>query len=279
MLKVYYAIVIFVLAVPLLFIYARWLEPNWLQVHSIDIEIQGLDPRLEGFTILHLTDLHQVRHGPNQTRIKRAVEGREYDMVALTGDVLDHPNRYDYGPTAELLAILEAPVYFVFGNHDYPGSKALGKALQRSGVHVLANSWESVTYNEAVFQIAGIHDPHWTKYNPGSRFKTDLSAALQGTDPKLFTLLLSHSPGIIDSAATAGIALILTGHTHGGQIKIPLVGAPTTASGKLFDKYVQGLYRKGETQLYINRGLGTTSMPLRFLSRPEILFIRLVRGD
>ena len=277
--RVYYAIVLFILSLAILFIYARWIEPNWLDVHTVEIEIQGLDPRLEGFTILHLTDLHQARHGANQSRLHKSIKNQDYHMVALTGDILDHPAAYDYSPTDELLSGLDAPVYFVFGNHDYPNSDTLTRELEAAGVRVLVNSWEGVIHNDAILQIAGIHDPHWTKNNPYSLFKADLDAALHGVDPELFTLLLSHSPGIFDSAAAAGVPLILTGHTHGGQIKIPLAGAPTTASGKLFDQYVQGLYTKGPTQLYINRGLGTTSLPLRFLSRPEIVFLRLVAKD
>jgi len=109
--------------------------------------------------------------------------------------------------------------------------------------------------------------------------KTDFETAIQGTDPDTFTLLLSHSPGIIDWSTLAGVPLVLSGHTHGGQIKIPLLGAPLTASGKLFDQYVQGLYRVENTQLYINRGLGTTGFPLRFLSRPEVVFLQLNSGN
>lgn len=267
-----YALILLAL---LAFIYARWLEPRWPRVNRIDIPIRGLDPGLDSFTILHLSDLHQAQFGPGQKRLLAAIEQCDYDMVALTGDLISCPGPYDFVPIAELLAGLKSPVYAVYGNHDYPRAQALTADLTALGVNILNNSWQNA--GETNLQIAGVEDLNWTQHNPGSPYKADLSLALAGSDPAKFTLLLSHSPGIFPVAAAESIPLVLCGHTHGGQIKIPLLGAPTTASGKLFDSFVQGLYREKESLLYINRGLGTSGLPLRFLSPPEVAFIRLVR--
>lgn len=256
-------------------IYARWLEPRWPRASRVDIPIPGLDPQLDGFTILHLSDLHQARFGPGQNRLLAVIDQWPYDLVAVTGDLISCPVPYDFAPIAELLAGLESPVYAVFGNHDYPRARTLMADLTALGVNILNNSWQQAGEN---LQIAGVEDPNWTKHYPGSPYKTDLKQALAGADPAKFTLLLSHSPGILSAAAVAGIPLILCGHTHGGQIKIPLLGAPTTASGRLFDSFVQGIYREGNTLLYINRGLGMSGLPLRFLSPPEVAFIRLLRA-
>lgn len=259
----------------LAFIYAGWLEPRWPRVSKIDIPIPGLEPGLDGFTILHLSDLHQTRFGPGQKRLLAAIDQSDYDLVALTGDIISCPVPYDFAPIAELLAGLKSPVYAVFGNHDYPRAQALTADLTALGVNILNNSWQQAGDN---LQIAGVEDPNWTKHYPKSPYKTDLKQALAGADPAKFTLLLSHSPGIFPAAAAAGIPLVLCGHTHGGQIKIPLLGAPTTACGKLFDPFVQGIYRQGDTLLYINRGLGMSGLPLRFLSPPEVAFIRLIKA-
>lgn len=256
-------------------IYARWVEPGWLHVHMVDITVPGLDPRLEGFTILHLSDLHQHRFGSGQNKLHKLIRDRRCDIAAITGDLLSHPREYDFSPTRELLEGLDVPVFSVYGNHDYPRWKALARDLTAAGVNILANSWTEHSRDGAIIQIVGVHDPNWSRNNPRSWVQTDLDAALLGTDRSKFTLLLSHSPGILGAAAERDIQLTICGHTHGGQIKIPLLGAPTTASDKLFDRYVQGLYTVGNTQLYINRGLGTTGIPLRFLSRPEAVFLRL----
>lgn len=267
-----YGLAIFVL---LLLVYARWLEPGRLQVSQVDIPIAGLPAALEGFTILQLSDLHQAWFGPGQNKLLAAIDCRDYHLVALTGDFIS--GTYDFAPTAKLLAGLRAPVFYVYGNHDYPHIDNLEKDLASWGVSVLHNSWQ--TLGDTSLQIAGVTDPNWTKNNPRSSYKTDLEQALAGTDPTAgFTLLLSHSPAIFAAAAAAHIPLVLCGHTHGGQVKIPLLGAPTTASGKFFDTYVQGIYRKKNSVLYINRGLGTSGLPIRFLSPPEVAFLRLVQG-
>ena len=256
--------------------YAHWLEPRWLRVSEVDIPIPGLPPHLEGLTILHLSDLHQTRFGPLQERLGNIFQRHSYDLTVLTGDFLSFPAPYDFAPTAELLAHLVSPVYAVLGNHDYHYLEPLLADFNHWKVKVLHNSWLPTDWED--MQIAGVVDPFWTKIRPEDPHKTDLVQALAGTNPEKFTLLLSHSPGILSSAAASDIPLILCGHTHGGQIKIPLLGAPTTASGKLFDPYVQGIYRKEKTLIYINRGLGTSGLPLRFLSPPEVAFLRLLRA-
>lgn len=252
--------------------YSIFIEPRRPRLGRVEIPIAALDPALEGFTILHLSDLHQGRFGARQRRLLALIGRGSYDMAVITGDFLSSYSPYDFAPTAELLAGLKKPVYGVFGNHDYLEKDRLAKDLSRHGVVVLENEWRPVG---GVLQIAGVADPSFTARHPEAPVKTDLGRALAGADPKLFTLLLAHSPGILSAAAQASIPLVLCGHTHGGQVKIPLLGAPTTASGRLFDPYVQGPYREGETCLYINRGLGTSGLPLRFLSPPEVAFITL----
>lgn len=254
--------------------YGIFVEPNWLHVHTVEVEIEGLPPELEGFTILHLSDLHQRRFGANQNRLLKAIEGQEYHMVALTGDILSHPRPPDIGPTEELLAGLKGPVFFVPGNHDYPELILVRETMERFGAHMLENSHHVLEHNGTPLAVAGVHDPLWGSLSRYGIYQPDLAAALPGDDS--FVLLLAHSPGILEEAARWDAPLVLVGHTHGGQIKIPLLGAPITGSGRLFDRYVQGLYTKNNTSMYINRGLGNTTLPIRFLSRPEVVFIRLV---
>lgn len=267
-----YALALLVLFV---FIYARWLEPRRLQVSHVEIPLPGLPDSLIGFVVLHLSDLHQATFGAGQRRLLAAIDQCHYDLAVLTGDFISARAAYDFAPTAALLARLKAPIYIVYGNHDYPCLDILAKDFACWPVGILNNSCLPV--NDRL-QIAGVCDPDWTRHNPKSPYKTDLEQALAGADPNKFTLLLSHSPGIFADAIAKHVPLVLCGHTHGGQIKIPLLGAPTTASGRFFDTYVQGAYRQGSSVLYINRGLGTSGLPLRFLSPPEVAFIKLVRS-
>lgn len=253
--------------------YALFVEPNWLHVHTVEVQIEDLPPELEGFTILHLSDIHQRRFGREQSRLLAAISGREYHIIALTGDLLRHPRPPDTGPTEELLAGLNGPVFFVPGNHDYPELVLVRETLERRGVHVLENSNYELAHKGGALTVAGVHDPRWASLSPGGLYRPDLEAALPRDGS--FTLLLAHSPAIMEAAVRHQVPLVLAGHTHGGQIKLPLLGAPTTGSGRPFDRFVQGLYCEKGTSIYINRGLGNTTLPLRFLSRPEVVFIRL----
>lgn len=256
-------------------VYSIFIEPRWLRLSRVQISISALDPILEGYTILHLSDLHQERFGSCQKRLLALICREDYDLAVITGDFLSSYSPYDFTPVAELLAGIKKPVYSVYGNHDYQERDRLAKDLSDHGVVVLENAWCPVS---KALQIAGVSDPSFSRRHPETPHKTDLKKTMTGLDPKVFTLLLSHSPEILPAAVKASIPLILCGHTHGGQVKIPLLGALTTASNKLFDPYVQGLYRQGETYLYINRGLGTSGLPLRFLSPPEVTFITLRGG-
>lgn len=252
--------------------YAGLVEPNWLDVHIIEVEIQDLPPELEGFTILHISDLHQRNFGHGQKRLEQAINQHQYQMVAFTGDLITNAQNADLAPAEALLALLDKPVFFVPGNHDYPLLEEIRELLAKYQVHMLENDCHVLEHNGISLAVAGVHDPYHARYSY-ELHQPDLTAALP--PEKMFVILLAHSPGIIEEAISKSIPLVLVGHTHGGQIKIPLLGAPITASGTFFDQYVQGLYVNGQTQMYINRGLGTTGLPLRFLSRPEVVFIRL----
>ena len=253
--------------------YAGLVEPNWLDVHMIEVEIRDLPPELEGFTILHISDLHQRNFAPGQKRLEQAFSQYDYHMVAFTGDVITNSRTADFAPAEALLGLFDKPVFFVPGNHDYPLLTQIRELMEQHGAHMMENTYYVLEHNGASLAVAGVHDPYHARYSY-EMYQPDLAAALPPEN--MFVILLAHSPGIMEEATNASIPLVLVGHTHGGQIKIPLLGAPTTASGTFFDQYVQGLYVNGHTQMYINRGLGTTGLPLRFLSRPEVVFIRLI---
>lgn len=272
-------IVVFLLIILVaLTIYAWQIEPNWLEVTTVDVELFGLPQQLDGFTILHLSDLHLKRFGREQARLLEAIASHHYDMIAITGDLLDNPRNTGLDPVTELLDGLDGPVYFVFGNHDYHDYNQLTQELKARDITILANQHVRVRHNGTTLQVAGIHDLHTARVNPSAQYQPDLEAALANASKALPLILLSHSPAVLENYPLPdwGVDLVLAGHTHGGQIKIPVLGAPFTASGRMFDKYVEGLYRDRTVQMYINRGLGTSSLPLRFLSRPEVTFIRLV---
>lgn len=254
--------------------YARLIEPYRYEVSETDIFLRDLPERFEGFRITQLTDVHHSRI-VGTDEVRRTVDlanSTKPDLIALTGDYTTSYRRY-IEPCAEALGSLNAPegVWAVLGNHDhYTDPELTTRALERNRIAVLNNANTSLRRGSDVLQLSGIDDWSWAG--------TNWPRALHGLDQKRTTVLLSHQPRVLDFAEVEKVGLILSGHTHGGQINLPLIGPPARfATAEL--KYVQGLFRRGDTQLYVSRGTGVIGLPLRLGVRPEIAVLRLRRAS
>lgn len=254
--------------------YARLFEPYRYEVTETDIFLSDLPERFEGFRITQLTDLHHSRI-VGIDEVRRTVDlanSTKPDLIALTGDYTTSYRRY-IDPCAEALGSLNAPegVWAVLGNHDhYTDPELTSRALEHNRIAVLNNANTSLRRGSDVLQLSGIDDWSWAG--------TNWPRAMHGLDQKRPTVLLSHQPRVLDFAETEKIGLIISGHTHGGQIDLPLIGPPARfASAEL--KYPQGLFRRGDTQLYVSRGTGVIGLPLRLGVRPEIAVLRLRRAS
>ncbi|HEY0366878.1 MAG TPA: metallophosphoesterase [Pyrinomonadaceae bacterium] len=251
--------------------YARLIEPYNYLISETDILIRDLPQAFEGFRITQLTDIHHSRIlGINEVRrVIGLAQQTKPDMFVLTGDYSTSYRRY-IEPCAEALSLLNAPegVWAVLGNHDhYTDAELTTRALQRNHIAVLNNAYTTVQRGSDAIQLSGIDDWTWNA--------TDWVKAFSGLKANLPTILLSHQPTVLDFEQTKNVSLILSGHTHGGQLNFPLLGAPA----RLFTKdlrYARGLFRRGETQLYVSTGTGVIGLPLRFGVRPEIAVLRLV---
>lgn len=271
----------------LLMFFAGWViaETFILSVEHVDIPIEGLPSDFAGFRIVQLSDLHGRRLNP-AGREARAVREAEADIIVITGDFVSHSATEIDGivPFLQTLSAA-APVYAVSGNHDYwTDWPYIAEKLEEAGVKVLQNEHTVLRRGEARVILAGVNDP-FTGHG-------DLAAALPEAADTV-VILLAHAPtwffperATQTSAGDAAeqnrqllgqVSLTLAGHTHGGQIKLPFLGALTTASGQLFPRtHVEGLSREENSGwLYINRGLGQVYLPVRFLSRAEITVINL----
>jgi len=313
----------------LLFFYARQGEPNLLVVNKEKVVISNLPKELEGFRIVQISDLHGKEFAEN--KLVEKVNGLQPDILVITGDVLDIYHR-DYGYIQRVLGPMKAKFgkFFVSGNNEYTAELSWNKmeqAYRQAKVTVLHNQSYQINSNGRHLWLVGVDDPN-TNHDR-------LNQALQGTDqaPKI---LLAHSPEIVNQASAGNIDLVLVGHTHGGQVRIPgltqrpglknkvdsiLVKAnhlinrglnfiwrhrdklnginlpnmelseADTPKVKLpragtvftynmkpgFEQYIAGLYRVGNTQMYVNRGLGETRTPFRLFSPPEIVEVKLTR--
>ena len=242
-------------------------EANSLSLEHVEIYLKRLPPQLDGFKIIQLSDTH---HSPftGLDHIKRAVKVANRlkpDMFLLTGDYVSHHREY-IPPVAAVLGKLKAKygIYACLGNHDHWTDAELVTHLFRGeGINVLINEGFRFETKRGSFWLAGVDD-----YMVG---KTDVPAALRGSFPDEMKLLLAHNPIIFREAARVGVDLTLSGHTHGGQIKLRDDEKRILPKRKL----KAGLHAKRNSQIYITRGIGTVVVPMRYQCPPEISLLEL----
>jgi len=242
-------------------------EANSLSLERVEISLKRLPKQLDGFKIIHLSDTH---HSPFTTleHIKRVVKVASRlkpDMFVLTGDYVSHEREY-IAPVAAVLGKLKAKygVHACLGNHDHWTDAELVTHLFRGeGINMLVNDGFRLETRRGSFWLAGVDD-----YMVG---KTDVPAALLGSFPDEMKLLLAHNPIIFREAARYGVDLTLSGHTHGGQIKMRDPEKRILPQRKL----KAGLHTRRNSQIYITRGIGTVVVPMRYQCPPEISLLEL----
>lgn len=247
-------------------------EPLWLEVTRTRIHVRGLHPDLVGFRIALLTDMH-AGEGTPLWLIRRAAKlamRERPDLVALTGDFAAD-DAESFAPVLDALSALRAPhgVWAVPGNHDYTvGIERWHDELRRRPhLRDLTNRAAIERVGEARLCVAGVDD-----YTQG----TPSLEALPPPGERDFTLLLAHDPDQAERARRANDAvdLIVSGHTHGGQVRLPGIGAVRNPAERE-DLYEEGLRRRPWTQVYTSRGVGTVHLPIRLLCRPEVAVLEL----
>ncbi|HXH72651.1 MAG TPA: metallophosphoesterase, partial [Mariprofundaceae bacterium] len=222
----------------------------------------GLSAELDGFTILQLSDLHLDMHDAIRESLLTRVRGLEYDLCVLTGDFRARTyGSYDavLAGMAELKAELQGEVIGILGNHDFiemvPGLEALG-------IRMLLNESVAIAHGGAELFVAGIDDPHYYQVD-------NLQKAAASIPPQATAILLSHSPEVYRQAAHSGFALMLCGHTHGGQICLP-GGFALTYNIKAPRRLGKGAWRHQDMRGYTSVGCGSCVVDARFNCPPEI---------
>ena len=259
-----------------------YFESYDLQLRRVDVRLQRLPQALDGFTIVQLSDFHWEERF-SAIPIRKAinvVNNLNPDLIALTGDFvtvgffepLSHARRYPARravPCAQVLSQLRARFgkYAVLGNHDAGSNAAfVTDALQAHGIPVLKNSSVPIEHNSSRLWLAGIDD--------ALEAQPDLATAIEKIPAGETTILLAHEPDFADEAAlTPNIDLQLSGHSHGGQIWIPAIGAPWLPP--LARNYPRGIYKIENLILYTNMGIGTIRAPIRINCVPEVTLITL----
>ncbi len=264
--------------------YAAGIEPYAIETVHFDLFAPRLPEAFEGYTILQVSDLHMRQMGRRERLLDRLIRALPpIDMVALTGDLI-----HTAAGTEPFLQLAKAfqsrdGAYAIFGNSEHKNGVrpfAFSQTLAQNGITPLINRHVVLSRGDSQIALVGVDDP--------VNDKDRLEEALVGVPDDLFTLLLMHSPDGIAEAVVRGIDVVLSGHTHGGQISLPFYGPPYTHS-ELGRRMSSGYYarrrlrhaigiRPGRTQLYVTRGIGISGLALRFLTPPELTVLTLRRG-
>jgi uncharacterized protein len=243
----------------------------WVEINRIELELPRLEQPFDGYRLALISDFH-IGTWLDRTHLQDAVNlvnGEHPDLVAITGDFVTYkPENYAQDLVA-VLGEIQAPdgVFAVLGNHDHwSDSRVIRRILQRANIRELRNDRVSITRMSSSLHIAGVDD--WMEE------LDDLDRVLSRLPSDGCAILLAHEPDFADiSAKTGRFDLQLSGHTHGGQIHLPLIKTPILP--RLGRKYPSGLYRVENMYQYTNRGLGTADLQLRFNCQPEITVITL----
>lgn len=238
-------------------------ERHHLELTRETLNMSGLPRALAGLRIGLITDLHRSDTVPHELlmRAVRLMMSEAPDLVVLGGDYVTWGDRHFVIPAAEALAPLSAPygVYAVLGNHD--DDRDMPAALSATGVVVLRDARTRLTIRGETLDLAGIR--FWT------RRVTDIAHVLRGASPNV--ILLAHNPLRLVEAAALAVPLVLSGHTHGGQVVLPGIGAVAAREFPV----IAGKGRRGSTEIFVSRGVGTVYIPVRLNCPPEVAVLTL----
>lgn len=261
-----------VMAAALLVVVDVMFEVNFPVVREIIIDTERLKKGKE-LVLLQISDFHGGTSEEIVRRLIKALDNIKLDAVLITGDLADRSTE-DFDCIYSLIRELHSlcpDIYFVSGNHEWSNDrrKEMLSRLKDMGVVILNNKGSTFAARGEDINICGVDDPYWRR--------DDIEKAMKGVNGNKYTVLLSHSPKIRQRLGRYSPDLILCGHTHGGQIRLPFVGALIEPGEGLFPYFDKGMFKlKERSLLYIDSGVGTSKLPIRFLDRSQVSVIRIV---
>lgn len=273
--------------------------------HAIDITSALLPAAFDGFRIAHVSDLHNTSFGVSNEHLLHAIHAARPDIVAITGDLVDSRNTdYDVALAFATEAARIAPVCYVMGNHEAclarraREARAVAacarerdlaipkpdfdfedfeRALDTIGIHVLHDRAIRLRRDDAHLRVVGLDDPRYPEPHGNLPHHPDPSR-LVAQGPGAYTIILAHRPELFSSYAQTEADLVLVGHAHGGQIRLPFIGGLYAPGQGILPRYDAGTYRSGRTTMVVSRGLGNMVPVPRINNGPELVVVRLLRG-
>ena len=252
----------------------------------VEIRDEKIPAAFDGFVLCQVSDVHNEARGEGNAALLRALREAAPDLICITGDFLDS-RRTDLDFALELAGQLTeiAPAVYVTGNHEarLKDLSALEAGLAARGVRVLRDGWTPLARGGEEIALLGLDDPgfaageDWTLAEGLDQTQARLSALLAQAGDR-FSLVLSHRPELLPAYAEAGADLVLSGHAHGGQVRLPGIGGLFAPGQGILPRLTSGVYARGETRLVVSRGLGNSAFPLRVFNPPEIVTVTLRAG-
>lgn len=275
---------ILILSALLLAAFLYW-QNSSLTVSQYDIPLCGLPEEFDGCRIVHLSDLHNKRFGKRQKRLLACVLACRPDYIMLIGDLADKRRTHDerFLPARELCEGLVkiAPVFAAMGNHETEKNRVekMTAVLETCGATVLVDKTALLYKNGVSLPVIGLADIAVSTErfgnHQGSFTHCTVLKDLYHETGEGCAILLSHRPHLVPIYRAAGVPLVLSGHAHGGQIRLPFIGGLLAPEQGLFPKYTSGVHRLGAVTMVISRGLGNSLFPFRIFNRPEVVCLQL----
>lgn len=264
----------------ILVIWTAW-GNNALMVSEISISGDRLPAAFSGFRIAQVSDLHNTEFGIDSADLLQLLKKCRPDIIVITGDLID--SRHTDVEIALHFAqesVKIAPTYYVTGNHEARCSQyqRLKTGLEAAEVVVLEDDAVPLEQNGEIIRLLGLADPSFTiKGDIYGEVPEMVSAKLHDMyiQEDAYSILLSHRPELYETYSACGVDLVLSGHAHGGQFRLPFIGGLVAPNQGLFPKYDAGLYTDGNTNMIVSRGLGNSIIPVRFNNRPEVVLVEL----
>lgn len=251
-----------------------------LELNTYTINSPLLPDGFDGFRIAHVSDLHNTEIGKDNKKLLAMLQDAEPDIIAITGDLIDSRNT-DVEVALQFIreAVKIAPCYYVTGNHESRISEysVLKAGMETAGVVILEDARTEISLGGETITLIGVNDPSFRTNDLSGDSVTVMDAKLTQLhgDDNEFTILLSHRPELFDTYVKNNIDLVLSGHAHGGQLRLPFIGGLVAPHQGMFPEYDAGLYTEENTNMIVSRGVGNSIFPFRINNRPEVLLIEL----
>ena len=253
-----------------------------LEIYKYNVKSEDIPSEFDNFRIVQISDLHNAEFGENNEKLLLMLKQADADIIAITGDMIDSRNTdVDVAISFAQKAVNIAPVYYVNGNHE---SRVLGEyeklkqGLTDTGVTILENSSADITIGDETISLIGINDPTFRMDIVDDTMEQNIAHQLVNAIPDNdnYKVLLAHRPEYFDVYA-GNVDLVLSGHAHGGQFRIPFIGGLVAPGQGFFPEYYEGSHIKENTEMIVSRGIGNSIIPFRINNKPEIIVAELTK--